>query len=362
MTTTVFYRRRAERFAQLLDEANGGRRHHVRSHFDQELAGLVSLSDQISAAQPPAEVHPDFRTGLRAMLIATAERDGIGVTASTEPVAAPPKPSPPVRQPAQELLRPTLGNRQSRARGAFTIGAAVGAIALSGMAAASAVPGDALYAVKRSTERAQLALTNSDLSRGQLFLDFARTRLTEAEAVRGKPDDFTAALDDMDAHTRQGVKLLTTSALQHRDEAALDAIGSFLTGQRGQVSRLLDESTSATERHRTGASLALLESIGKRTDNLRTALRCASVAAMRSDDLGPVPAGCPAGRGLQNGQPAGAGEGSRPTGRTPHTPQPGSQVTGEPAGSRRLPGITPSTPVDTDPGKLTEPIISRPAD
>ena len=48
-------------------------------------------------------------------------------------------------------------------------------MAVSGMSAASenAMPGDALYGVKRSTERAQLALASSEVNRGQLFLDFA---------------------------------------------------------------------------------------------------------------------------------------------------------------------------------------------
>ena len=44
MNTTIFHRRRTERFAQLVDEATGGRRHHVRSHLDGQLAELVSMA------------------------------------------------------------------------------------------------------------------------------------------------------------------------------------------------------------------------------------------------------------------------------------------------------------------------------
>ena len=74
------------------------------------------------------------------------------------------------------------------------------------MSAASenAVPGDALYGVKRSTERAQLALASSDLTRGQLFLDFARNRLAEARRRQGDSDGFAGVLDDMDANTTAG--------------------------------------------------------------------------------------------------------------------------------------------------------------
>ena len=112
------------------------------------------------------------------MLLATAEREGIGVTARPEPERPRPR------------LRPRRGSagiaRRPAARGAIVVGIAAGTLALSGVSVASgeAIPGDALYGVKRSTERAQLALAGSDLTRGQLYLDFARTRLPEAHAVR----------------------------------------------------------------------------------------------------------------------------------------------------------------------------------
>ncbi|MCM0675526.1 hypothetical protein NCC78_12610, partial [Micromonospora phytophila] len=78
MDSDLFSRRRAERFAQLLDEANGGRRHHVRSRADDQLTALVAIGQRLSADPPAVEVDRDFRTGLRAMLLATAEREGIG--------------------------------------------------------------------------------------------------------------------------------------------------------------------------------------------------------------------------------------------------------------------------------------------
>ncbi len=79
-------RRSAERFAELLDEPSGGRRHHARGQADEDLAELV----------------------------ATAERDGIGRTAELE------------REPAAETAgarRPLFG-RRIRARGAIVIGVA----------------------------------------------------------------------------------------------------------------------------------------------------------------------------------------------------------------------------------------------
>ncbi|MET7966634.1 DUF5667 domain-containing protein [Micromonospora sp. NPDC005305] len=284
MDSDLFSRRRAERFAQLLDEANGGRRHHVRSRADDELTALVAVSRRLTADRPDVEVDAEFRTGLRAMLVATVEREGVGAAAKTATGV-------------RGSLLPAMTGRRARARGAILVGVAAGAIALSGISAASenALPGDALYGMKRSTERAQLALASSDISRGQLFLDFARTRLDEAATVRDDRLGFSAVLDDMDADTRQGVRLLTTVAAQRSDPAALDAVDTFLGGQRRVVSGLLDRSDHA-DRDRTRRSLALLDAAGQRADALREAIACGLPAPAASDALGPAPAACPGDR------------------------------------------------------------------
>lgn len=285
MDSDLFSRRRAERFAQLLDEANGGRRHHVRSKADGELTALVEVSRRLTAERPDVEVDAEFRTGLRAMLVATAEREGVGAPARTATSGV------------RGALLPSITGRRARARGAILVGVAAGAVALSGISAASenALPGDALYGMKRSTERAQLALASSDISRGQLFLDFARTRLDEAASVRDDRIGFSAVLDDMDADTRQGVRLLTTVAAQRSDPTALDAVDTFLAGQRRVVSGLLDRPDHA-DRDRTRRSLSLLDAAGKRADALREAIACGLPAPQASDMLGPAPATCPADR------------------------------------------------------------------
>ncbi|WP_204942239.1 DUF5667 domain-containing protein [Micromonospora luteifusca] len=285
----LFSRRRAERFAQLLDEANGARRHHVRSGVDGQLAPLVAVGQRLSVDPPAVEVDQDFRTGLRAMLLATAEREGLGTTpAASEPAAT--RPSTTVRG----RLLPAVTARRARARGAILVGIAAGAIAVSGISAASenAVPGDALYGMKRSTERAQLALASSDISRGQLFLDFARTRLGEAAKLRGDRIGYSAVLDDMDADTRQGVRLLTTAAVQRAESGSLDTLNTFVTSQRRAVSGLVDGSTRA-DRDRTQRSLHLLDSIRERSDTLRAAIACGLPAPTASDALGPDPSTCP---------------------------------------------------------------------
>ncbi|MEU8114469.1 DUF5667 domain-containing protein [Micromonospora sp. NPDC048947] len=289
MDNTLFSRRRAERFAQLLDEANGARRHHVRSRVDGQLAPLVAVGQRLSVDPPAVEVDQDFRTGLRAMLLATAEREGLGST----PAAV----SEPAATTTRGRLLPAVTARRARARGAILVGIAAGAIAVSGISAASenAVPGDALYGMKRSTERAQLALASSDISRGQLFLDFARTRVGEAAKLRGDRIGYSAVLDDMDADSRQGVRLLTSAAVQRAEPGSLDTLNTFVSSQRRAVRGLLDGSTRV-DRERTQRSLALLDSIRERSDDLRAAISCGLPAPTASDALGPDPSTCPGAR------------------------------------------------------------------
>jgi hypothetical protein len=91
VTTSVFRRRRAERLAQLLDEAGGSPRHHSRTTHDPELAGYVQISERLARiARLLPDPSADFRASLRAQLVARAERDGIGGRAgNTWPGTAP---------------------------------------------------------------------------------------------------------------------------------------------------------------------------------------------------------------------------------------------------------------------------------
>ena len=282
-------RRGAERFAELLEETSGGsHRHHGRGSAEEQLAELVAIGHGLAGARTGVRVDPEFRTGLRAMLVATADRDGIG---------QPPVPEDePNDKPAPRGGRGLLGKgsaRRIRARGAIVIGVAAGAMAVSGVSAASesAAPGDALYGVKRSTERAQLAMAGSDLTRGQLSLNFARNRLVEAGGLDGDNTKFGQVLDDMDDDTRQGVRLLTASAVARKEKILLNAIDIFVSAQRARMVPVLD-GLSPANRQRTTESISLLETVHERSDALRAGLACATLTPAGSDTLGPKLAGC----------------------------------------------------------------------
>ncbi|SDT76020.1 DUF5667 domain-containing protein [Actinoplanes derwentensis] len=288
--------RSAERFAESIADSGGTRRHHSRGQTDEELNRLVAIGNRLSAARIATPVDSEFRVGLRAMLVATAERDGIGRTAAET------EPDPIIEAAAR---RPRLG-RRIRARGAIIIGVAAGAMAVSGISAASesAFPGDVFYTVKRQTERAQLAIAGSDVTRGQLSLDFARTRLSEAVAMKGGEREFALVLDDMDADTRKGVRLLTTSAAAQQDTAPLATLDGFAIDQRKVLHPAL-EKLSTANRERAAVSLGLLQDVVKRTESLRTGLACDEVTPAGSDALGPKLRDCTTPAEDQNGSPQG---------------------------------------------------------
>lgn len=358
MTSATFHRRRAERFAQLLDEANGGRRHHARSKVDSELAQLVTLGNRTATLRPTVDtaIDPDFKAGLRAMLLATAERDGIGVTAvngEAQPATRAAGTGALAAFGHRAGLRSIPGaggglsrrGRRLRARGAVLAGVAIGAIAVSGISTASedANPGDALYGVKRSTERAQLALASSDVNRGQLYLDFARTRLAEATAMNTRGATVPTVLTDMDSDTRQGVKLLTTAAASRRDEGALRAIDAFLTGQRAGVAKLVTRLDGA-DKQRAVESRTLLDDVRVRVDALRRTLACGVSPDANTDSLGPLPRTCgalpapPAGSGTR-GDRHGGQQAERESQSSPESAREKTPVAGTPAESGAVPTV-----------------------
>jgi hypothetical protein len=340
-------RRSAERFAELLDEGDGGPR-HSRQPADEELAGLVTLGHRLSAAGPTAHVEPEFRVGLRAMLVAAAERDGIGVTA-TRVEAETGGGHAAVREPRRSLFGRAAG-RRIRARGAIVIGVAAGALAVSGISAASenATPGDALYGVKRSTEKAQLAMAGSDVTRGQLSLDFARNRLSEATAL-GASTSFAGVLDDMDADTRQGVKLLTTSAVDRKDPSPLNTVDGFVVRQRTVLAPVTGKLTPANQ-ERALESLALLDDVERRAEDLKVALVCDPISRTGVDTLGPKLQDCTAETDNADGAPSGQGEkqGSKPSPR--HTAK-NEKPAPAPSSSSRSPEVA---------GQVTAPAPSEP--
>lgn len=285
MTSPWLDRWRSERFAELVDANDASPRRHRRSSSETELAELAALTRGLGHLTVAPEPDPEFRSTLRSFLMATAEREGIGATATAEPAKTPVDALTGKTQVVKQV-RPR-GSTSGRTRVALLAGATIGALVLSGVSLAStdSLPGEALYQVKLSTERAQLAMAGSDLSRGQLYLEFAAARLGEASQVDAS--QLASALNEMDRETIEGVKLLTSAAARG-ETAALDTLTAFL---KAQTTTLTDLQQARPGDGATARSLTLLDRIRVRVTDLTVALArpCPNPS---TDSLGVDPTSC----------------------------------------------------------------------
>lgn len=142
-------------------------------------------------------------------------------------------------------------------------------------AAASSLPGDPLYAVKRTSEDVQLALTFDEVARMQLLARFADRRLEElAEIAKQRPasaptatqeyadavERFANALDDVrnaDSEDKRDAAQALAEAARAKHKAVLDAVkGRLPEADQSDVQKVIDreqERTSPDENRGHGA-------------------------------------------------------------------------------------------------------------
>lgn len=323
MNTTLLHRRRIERLAQLLDEAEGARRHHTRSPLDDDLNDLVDVGHRLIDIHPQVEMRESARRDIRAVIMAAAERDGIGVTAKTTA-------DPAIGRARVGAITATSAGRRPfarrvRARGAVLVGLAVGTLAVSGIAAASgtAMPGDALYGLKRSQETAQLQLSGSSAGKGQLYLAFAGKRLAEAQSDTGDSNGLNQLITEMSTDTLQGAQLLFGAALASHDTAALDTVTGFYTHQKRQLGLLMTQLRRGTDAYSKLLRYDTdLDMISRRSGEINAALACPTVVPTKADRWGPGVQAC------GSSPSAGAGNGASPPPTGPASAAPSGSSTG----------------------------------
>ena len=296
MTLNPMERRRAEEFARLLDSEEPTLPHQRESAVASgasaeafaELVGVTDrlggLGEQLMAAGRPSQ---HWQDATRRRLMAVAAEEGIGVTARHRASAVVPETR---RAPVHDDIfpkRPRGGRRLAIVAALLT-----GTVAVSGVSAASgdALPGDTLYNVKRSTERAQLALAGNELGKAQLYLEFARTRIQEATEVSGDDAAVASALQDATGELRSGTALLGELAVANEDPSPLDYVDLFTNEHRwvleDLVSGLDGEALEAGEE-----LVSVLEAAATRSVELRESLDCTE-AGGASDEFGPIPGAC----------------------------------------------------------------------
>ncbi|MGH3428891.1 MAG: DUF5667 domain-containing protein [Terriglobales bacterium] len=281
--TGVFTRQAAERFNDLL-EAD-------RSSTHNDLSPLLSVTRQLSRVGSMVHPDPEFAARFRTRLMAVA---AVQEANSTSVAPANSNRSRGWLGHYQGLRRKEGTPRRVPRRLALLTGTLAVLLGLSsvGMASGNAKPGEALYGLKRNKETAQLALAGSDVSRGELHLQFARTRLNEAESITGM-SKISSTLSDADAETRSAMHDLGTAAMNRDSTAPLDTIDRFVVSQRQNLSDWLGD-LSGDKRTRAANSLTTLDQVQQRSQGLRSTLACRHgvVGQQNSDDLGPLVQAC----------------------------------------------------------------------
>jgi len=120
-------------------------------------------------------------------------------------------------------------------------------------ASSSALPGDALYGVKRAVERVSLAMHRGPEGRAALQLEFAQTRLSEIRevlAAGGNPDDAIEGLEDaLEGAEEEALRAL---ALGHDAEALLahvqDMISKHVSVLTDVLAKVPDQAKDAIQR------------------------------------------------------------------------------------------------------------------
>jgi len=208
-------RRRAERFAALVEGAPGGDPAGDRASGDDG-----ELLELVAALRSAPEVHarPEFVADLRAELMAEAE------TALTEAPGVTPAD-------LARLQLPARHTRRERRIAALVGGVAlVGASASVAVASQSALPGESLYPIKRVLESAHTGISLGDAARGSSLLGSATSRLGEAEELgrRGESGDRIAAtLESFADQATQGADLLLADYDDSRSESSITRLRSF---------------------------------------------------------------------------------------------------------------------------------------
>ena len=205
MTSLLSVRRRTEEFAAAVD-----------GHAEAGGAWLGELTPVVAMlrAQPEATPGAAFTADLRGRLIAEAAT-----------VLCP--------QPTNLVLPPRArGSRERRLVAAVSAVVLLGGTAGMAAAAQNALPGEALYPVKRGIERATAGLTPDPAAKGQHLLNQANDRLDEVRGLLANaptPDrsQVPGTLDDFTAQAQQGSALLFSSFSADRDTASIDEVRGF---------------------------------------------------------------------------------------------------------------------------------------
>lgn len=258
--------------------------------MERELAVVAALRHAGEAAGPRS----DELERMRSRVMAGAAPADPDTTTTSERIT----PLPTQRTARHAKRRPVA----AEARGRLLVAAAAALcvlMSLSGMSlllSRDAMPGDALYAVKRSTESAELGLTFGEEPKAFKHLEFAASRVNEIQVMATQDDGsgssgtspFIATLDDFESDTKAATRLLTELAVQGEFGLLSSLIG--WTTQQEQALETVRATLPAEASDRVAGTLRLLDRVQQRAVALQSRAGCQNVTSGTSDELGPIPA------------------------------------------------------------------------
>jgi hypothetical protein len=222
MITLTSTRRRADEFAAALD-APAGRT------TKPELVELVDVVGALRTHAADADAsltpRPEFTAQLRERLLAEAAESWV-----YDPTAA-------------RLELPTRSGSRRERRLVVAATALVMAGGAAGMAAAAqqALPGEALYPIKRGLEAARADLTSDDAAKGRTLLQQADGRLVEIGTLLGESATEPAVASALATYRDQGEAgsdLLMDSYATSGDEADVSDVRGFALNGLAQLEEL----------------------------------------------------------------------------------------------------------------------------
>lgn len=258
MIANVTPHRRANAFAQALEDRTPSELSEPDPAAEQSEAPadhdrLLALASALGERMPRPVLDPEVKVVQRAQLIAAMEAKVMEERAGGGVAADPHVPEQRTGRGAHRAtslrkLRPRSRWSKGIAAGGLTVGVAAGAF--SGVAAAStdALPGDHLYPVKRGMEDIRLGMADDDSDRGELYLDQASNRLSEARRLmeRGRlgPLDHESlgeirrALAGMKHDASEGHRLLQAAYERDGSLGPIQALSSFSRSHRDAWAKL----------------------------------------------------------------------------------------------------------------------------
>lgn len=252
MIANVSAHRRANAFAQALEEQSPQDAAAVQPEDPAHPADhgtLLALANGLGELPDP-EFDPEVKVVQRAQLVAAMETLFAEGGASTGPTVPEQRNKGAHRASPIKRLRPRSRWAKGLTAGGLTVGVAAGAFGGVAAASSDALPGDSLYPFKRGMEDISLSMADSDADRGEVYLDQASTRLSEARRLmeRGRSGELDhesigevkRALDGMTHDATEGHRLLHTAYQRDGALGPIQALDSFSRSHRASWSSLRD--------------------------------------------------------------------------------------------------------------------------